>query len=141
MKHLSDKYLVSMIVGDYFSKSLVKLDSDRYIYDAESLMDWSGSEECATFAEAVYHLAFTVNVGVRHVARTVYDMIMECGFETVVDHDWDDFTRGFLAGERFGSPTYETLAKVEKAETLWWGDMEGKYGYYQEVLDEVEKGE
>ena len=140
MKHMSDEFLVSMIVGNFFSKNLVNRKDDKYIYDIDS-EEWNGSEECATFAEAVYHLATTIDVGVEHISRTVYDMIMECGFSKVTDHGWDDFTRGFLAGQRFGIPTNKTLAKVAKAETLWFGDMSGNYGYYQEVLDEVEKGE
>lgn len=135
-RFVGDVYMGCMIIGDFFEKNLKhKIAEDDFI----DLDDWNASEECATFAETVFVLADNVNINMKSAAQTVFDMIREVGFRKVTDHQWDEYTRGFLAGQVFGFPTNDALEKVSKAETLWWGDMKGKYGYYQEVLNEVER--
>ena len=64
----------------------------------------------------------------------VMNKLLENDFDTIEDHMWDDYCRGFLAGEIIGMPTDENLKMVRKAEKLWKDDC---YGYYQDVLDEV----
>lgn len=134
---LSDIYKGCMIIGNYFSKHYKNIKEND---DWDGTEDWSGTIECATYAEAVYHLANNINVGMETACKIVIDMIKEVGFYQKTDHGWDDYTRGFLAGEVFGIPTESAVQKAILAEIKWKNDSRKanpKFGYYQEVLDEV----
>ena len=48
---------------------------------------------------------------------------------------WDEYCKGFLAGQILRLPTEENMKLLDKAEKLW-EDTE-KYGYYQEALDDA----
>jgi len=124
---LSHIYKRSMVIGDYFS---------RFI-NHEETNDWSASEECATFTKLVYELTEIVNISDIKAADLVFDIIKTQGFRKVEDHIWDDYCRGFIAGQRLGLPLAETLKLAEEAERLWDEDDGSEYGYYQEVIDEV----
>lgn len=134
---LSDVYLGCMIIGNFFEKNLKhKITEDDFI----DLDDWNASEECATFAETVFVLANNVNISMESAARTVFDMIREVDFRKVTDHQWDEYTRGFLAGQVLGIPTEDAKKKAERAEEIWF-DSSNHYGYYQEVLNDLEGGD
>lgn len=128
---LNDVYKGCMIIGNFFKK---------HYADIEETEDWSGTEECATYAEAVYHLSNNINIGMETACKIVFDMVEENGFYQITDHGWDDYTKGFLAGEIFGIPTEAAIQKAVLAEIKWKNDSRKanpKFGYYQEVLDEV----
>ena len=134
---LSDVYKGCMIIGNFFKKHYADIKEND---DWDGTEDWSGTIECATYAEAVYHLANNINVGMETACKIVIDMIKEVGFYQKTDHGWDDYTRGFLAGEVFGIPTEAAVQKAILAEIKWKNDSRKanpKFGYYQEVLDEV----
>ncbi len=124
---LSNVYLGCMIIGNFFEKNL---KNDEYFEDEE----WFGTEHCATFAKAVYTFANTVNIGMETACRKVFDTIKTCGFNEVIDHGYDDYARGFLAGQVLGIPTEDARKKAEKAEEMWF---RLSYGYYQEVLNDL----
>ena len=124
---LNDVYKGCMLIGNYFNKICGEEESD-----------WNGSEECAEYARLVYNMMNSINIGMERASHIVLDLVRENGFRTIHDHMWDEYCRGFLAGEILGMPTEENLKKAEKAEKLW--DEPGAivtYGYYQEVLEEV----
>lgn len=124
---LNDVYKGCMLIGNRFNKTY-------------SMDDWSASEECATVAKLVYELINTLNISMRYALSWVMYCIKEDGFHNIEDHMWDDYCRGFLAGEILGMPTEKNLELAEKAEIRWIKDN-NKYGYYQEVLNEVKKEE
>lgn len=118
----------SMEVGYYFDKEL---------YDDDRTEDWCGSEECATFTRIVVDYAEENKCSIDFAFHELMDEIVNgINNETIPqeEHAWDDYCKGFLAGEIIGKPTKRNLDKVEEAELLW---EEPHWGYYQEVLNEV----
>lgn len=119
----------SMEVGYYFNKSLS---------NDVTTQEWSASEECSTFTKSVIDYAEENKLSIPDAFYDVmYEMIYKIEKEIIPaeEHAWDDYCKGFLAGEILGMPTKENLKKVQKAEKLW-RDVD-TYGYYQEVLEEV----
>lgn len=51
------------------------------------------------------------------------------------NHMWDEYCKGFLAGQILGRPIEENMILVDRAERLW-KDVD-KYGYYQEALEDA----
>ena len=100
--------------------------------------EWKGSEECCMFCETIIERAkkdkCSIEVTFNEFAEELIDEINKIETELPC-HMWDDLCKGFLAGEILGNPTEENLNKVKKANRLW-KDVD-KYGYYQEVLNEV----
>lgn len=119
---------ISMIVGHHFN-SLV----DKY----NDLDEWSASEECATVAEIVYNMVKYLQISPESATDEVIKNITSFGFREVKDHAWDEYVRGFIAGQIIGLPTEKNLKLLERAEGLWDSDHKGKYGYFQEVCQEV----
>lgn len=103
-------------------------------YDDERTDDWCGSEECSTMTKKTIEYAKENNVSLECALDIVMNELLENDFDTIEDHMWDDYCKGFLAGEIIGYPTEDNLKKVRKVEKLW---KDSCYGYYQEVLDEV----
>ena len=121
----------SMEVGYYF-------DTEFNARNDERSTEWTGSEDCATFTKIIVDYAeengCDIDAAFNEIADETVDAICN---ETipVEDHMWDDYCKGFLAGEILGYPTEENLKKVRDAEQLW---KDGCYGYYQDVLCEVQ---
>lgn len=128
---------ICMFVGNAFND--ICNEKPRWCDDLD---DWSGSEECATVAKLVCEMVKVLNVSVRETTEAVIDLIIHKGFRKVEDHAWDEYVRGFLAGQILGTPTEENKKLLEKAEEMWDYDSNNgcKYGYFQEVLEEVKKG-
>lgn len=129
---VSKIYQQSMIIGNFFKKNLQKKYEDE-------VEDWCGTEECATFAEVVIRLVDTTSIGIEDASKFVMNLIESTFVFNADDHGYDDYARGFLAGEVFGIPTAKALKKVEEAEALWNKDNGKKYGYYQDVLNEISR--
>lgn len=131
---LNDIYKSCMLIGNRFNQR----------YATEETDDWSASEECATVAKVTYEIMKVLNISMETALDFVMGKVIDDGFRKVEDHMWDDYCRGFLAGQILGMPTEKNLGLAEKAEEKWEADdgKDGrhKYGYYQEVLEEV-KGE
>lgn len=127
-------FIQSMEVGYYFQKEL---------YDNDNTIDWNGSEQCSTFAKIIVDYAEENNCDIDIAFYEIKDKAineinnnkMLCIDNMCTYNIWNNYCKGFLAGEIIGLPTEENLIKVEKAEKLW--ENEEKYGYYQEVLEEV----
>ena len=105
--------------------------------DSDDTGDWSCSEECATLADLVIFMVDTTGVKTVDALATNVGVIIG-NKVNIVDHSWDDYCRGFLAGQIIGEPTEENIKKAKEADNLWFNDDEGKYRYYHEVLEEVE---
>ena len=128
----TETYKACMLIGNYFKKIC-----------GEEEYEWCCGEECAEYARLVFNMMNSINISMERASHIVLDLIRENGFRRpIYDHLWDEYCRGFLAGEILGMPTEENLKKVEKAEELWdepeainKGDF--TYGYYQEALEEV----
>lgn len=121
--------------------------------------DWCGTEECGDLAYAVYqcicerplaHCDITGQLSqpgatvIKKVAiKTLQDILSGADLPCRPNHgEYDEFARGFLAGQIFGKPAYKTAYVVEKAERIWTEDSKKQnpeYGYYQEVLNEVKE--
>lgn len=127
---LNDVYKGCMLIGNRFNQR----------YATEETDDWSASEECATVAKVTYEIMKVLNISMEAALDYVMGKVIDDGFRKVEDHMWDNYCRGFLAGEILGMPTEKNLELAEKAEERWIADKADKYGYYQEVLEEV-KGE
>ena len=127
---MNETFKKSMEVGYYF---------DMELYDDDRTEDWCGSEECATFTRIVVDYAMENKCDISTafselMNETVNDINNE--IIPIEEHAWDNYCKGFLAGEVLGMPTRSNLNKVKKAEKLWEEDSI-YYGYYQEVLNEV----
>lgn len=102
----------------------------------ERTEEWHGTVQCAEMTKRVIeYLEKEQEATIDETVKLVTENMI-ANEDKGEDHMWDDYCRGFLAGEKLGLPTEENMAKVEKAEELW--DNNEDYGYYQEVLDEVE---
>ena len=126
--NMNKKFKDSMEVGYYFNK---------YLSNDETTKEWNASEECSTFTKIVLDHEKEIKLGIFYAFHDVmHEMIYKIEKEIVPteEHMWDDYCKGFLAGEILGMPTKENLSKVRKAERLW---EDNEYGYYQEVLEEV----
>ena len=118
-------FINSMIIGAMFQDK----------YDDERTEDWRGSEECSTMTKKTIEYAKENNVSLECALDIVMNDLLTNDFDVVEDHMWDDYCRGFLAGEIIGFPTEDNLKKVRKAEKIWKDSPD--YGYYQEVLNDV----
>ena len=115
----------SMEVGALFIKE----------YYNEDTHEWKCSEECSMVTAMTIEYAETYEVPLEKALDLIMEHVLTNGFDVIKDHMWDDYCRGFLAGEILGMPTDENLKKVTKAEKLW--EYPSYYGYYHEVLGEV----
>ena len=126
---MTNIYKHSMDIGHYFNTEF---------YNDNRTEDWCGSEECATFAKIILDYVeknnCDVSVALYKLTEETIDGINNESIKTE-DHARDDYCKGFLAGEILGLPTEDNLNKVRMAEELWKDS--DKYGYYQEVLEEV----
>lgn len=106
-------------------------------YKNDERTDWNASEGCAEFCRYIIEEAAATEYPIRDVflrsAEYYIGVINNYGVD-IKDHDWDEYCKGFLAGEILGMPTEENMELVNKAEKLW---EDTSYGYYQEVLEEV----
>lgn len=119
----------SMKVGYYFYNELC---------NDKRTDEWCGSEECATFTRIVVDYANENGCDINAAFYEIMDeTVNKINNETISteEHMWDDYCKGFLAGEILGMPTIENLRKVRDAEELWEDNT--TYGYYQEVLNEI----
>lgn len=109
--------------------------------DSDDTGDWSCSEECATLADLVIFMVDTTGVKTVDALEIAVALINGNKVKTIDqawDNAWNDYCRGFLAGQIIGKPTKANIKKAKEAEDLWLNDYKGKYGYYHEVLEEVE---
>lgn len=127
---LNDVYKGCMLIGNRFNQR----------YATEETDEWNATEECATVAKVTYEIMKVLNISTEAALDYVMGKVIDDGFRKVEDHMWDDYCRGFLAGEILGMPTEKNLGLAVEAEITWASDCFVRYGYYQEVLEEV-KGE
>lgn len=103
----------------------------------ERVCEWNGMVECSEFCERIIKSSNDTGKSINDVFfATSEQNIKAINNETteIVDHGWDEYCKGFLAGEILGMPTENNMKLVDKAEKLW---EDTTYGYYQEVLEEV----
>ncbi len=134
---MNEVFRKSMEVGYLFAKECK---------DIESTSDWLANEECYAFAKITIDHAEDENCDIETAFHKYMNVIINIvnTFAILKGDDipltfgpmWSDYTRGFLAGEIIGFPTEENLLKVAEAEKIWNED-DGKFGYYQEVLELV----
>ena len=123
---MTEKYKRSMQVGYVF----YDLFGENDLID-----DWNGTEECATLAEIVCYLCDANGLKTVDAVEVVTDLMI--GNKVIIkDHGYDDYARGFLAGEILGELNEENFEKAMNAEHIWFND-DYEYGYYQEVLNKV----
>lgn len=106
-------------------------------YGNDERTDWSATEGCAEFCRYIVEEAVTTNQPVEdvfHQSGEYYIEIINNNDSVIKSHGWDEYCKGFLAGEILGMPTENNMKLVDKAEKLW---KDTTYGYYQEVLEEV----
>lgn len=121
-------YKKAMEVGYLFNK--------KY-FDDYRTQEWNAMVECSYFCECIIKSSNNTGKSINEVffntseqnIEAINDEIIE-----IIDHGWDEYCKGFLAGEILGMPTKENMKLVTEAEKLW---EDTKYGYYQEVLEEV----
>ena len=130
MEQLSKEFIVSMKVGNAVGrnpemKEVTKCaDFAKYIYDNSISSDSILGE----------NLQVIIANGMQAVLK---------GMEIPMRNDagnYDDFARGFLAGEILGVPNDKNVALAMRANRIWDDDLdEGWYGYYQDVLNEIKE--
>lgn len=99
--------------------------------DDERVYEWNATVECSNFCESIIRLSNNTGKSINEVFFDTSEQIIETiNNETmeIIDHDWDEYCKGFLAGEILGMPTKENMKLVTEAEKLW---EDTKYGYYQ----------
>lgn len=108
-------------------------------YKNDERTDWIASEECAEFCRYIIEEAVATNQPVKDIfcqSGEHFIEIINNNGSGIKSHGWDEYCKGFLAGEILGMPTKENMKLVTEAEKLW---EDPKYRYYQEVLEEVKK--
>lgn len=108
-------------------------------YKNDERTDWIAGEGCAEFCRYIIEEAAATNQPVKDIfchSGEHFIEIINNNRSDIKSHDWDEYCKGFLAGEIFGMPTKENMKLVNEAEKLW---EDTSYGYYQEVLEEVKK--
>ena len=112
------------------------LSWNKYKND-ERVWEWNAMVECSEFCERIIKSSNDTGKSINDVFFNTSEQNIEAiNNETteIVDHGWDEYCKGFLAGEILGMPTENNMKLVDKAEKLW---EDTTYGYYQEVLEEV----
>jgi len=120
----------AMELGYYFYKAINENEDIR-------VEDWTGPEDCATFAKVMIDYAEENDLDISFAFQDIADDIIDNLCDTtipVIDHGYDDYCRGFLAGEIIGYPTEENLALIKEAELRW---KAGDSGYYQDILNDI----
>lgn len=133
-KTMNTKLLPNLMeIGHLFDMEFNEKNDDR-------VKEWTGTEECATFARAIMDYAdehkCNIATAFYEIAEEVVSGICDGAF-VIKDNGYDEYCRGFLAGEIIGFPTEENLRLAQEAEDQ---RKNGLYGYYQDVLNEVCKG-
>lgn len=108
--------------------------------DIDENANWNGSEECREFAKmVVYHVkkGMSMEEAVCNVKADICFHYDDFVTKAEKKSDYDDFARGFLAGEIFGKPNDKNIGFIKDAEKRWAEDMSA--GYYQEVLNDAFK--
>ena len=123
-----NKFKSSMKIGFWFTR-------DYWETEIEEVRDWAASEECATLTKLIYKTHKILGIELSDAYKKIMNIVKENGYklDLVEDHMWDNYAKGFIAGEKFGLPTKENMELVKKANILW--DSDEEYGYYQEVCD------
>ena len=114
---------------------------------SKELMNWD-CEWCAEFTKRIidlYEKSNRVFSLEKIFDQNAIDVIFEIFHDKDKnwDHLWDDYCKGFLAGEIIGYPLPTNMLLVDWAEYYWdEHDRDGNYtyGYYQEVLEDAKKG-
>ena len=124
-------YKEAMEVGYLFNK--------KYSGDCRT-EDWNASEEVSYFCKKIIKKAEKHKCSVEESFEKYGDKLIEkIGIKMKFEnHMWDEYCKGFLAGEIIGLPTEGNMVLVNRAEKLW--EDTDKYGYYQEVLEDVRRG-
>ena len=120
-------FKMAMEVGYYFENEV----------NDKRTEEWCGSEDCTTFTKIIVDYAKDNNCDISFAFYELADETIDGiynGTISVDDHMWDDYCRGFLAGEIIGYPNEENMKLVKKAEKLW---KDTSCGYYQDVLNKV----
>ena len=124
-----DLYKKAMEVGYLFNK---KYQND---YRTE---DWTASEGCSYFCKKLIQKAEKYGYSMEETFEKYAEKVIKKAAKKeghFKNHMWDEYCKGFLAGQILGLPTEENMKLLDKAEKLW-EDTE-KYGYYQEALDDA----
>lgn len=122
-------YKKSMEVGYLFNKKL----SNDYRTD-----DWNASEEASYFCVKIIKKSKKYGYNVEETFEKYAEKIIkkiESKKGKLRSHMWDEYRKGFLAGQILGLPTEKNMILVDRTEELW-KDVD-KYGYYQEALEDA----
>lgn len=122
-------YKKAMEVGHLFNTKL----SNEYRTD-----DWNASEEASYFCVKIIKKSKKYGYNVEETFEKYAEKIIkkiECKKGKLRSHMWDEYCKGFLAGQILGRPIKENMILVDRAERLW-KDVD-KYGYYQEALEDA----
>lgn len=126
--NLSVNYMKAMAIGAKLSKTDLNTNP--------MTVDWNACEECRCLARIA-----SSAIDYKNEEKSFMEMV-NCIIDTInylIDgmSNYDEWARGFIAGEIFGEYTNESLEKAKKAEEIWLND-ETK-GYYQEVCNEIKR--
>lgn len=128
-----DLYKKAMEIGYLFNK--------KYSDDCMT-EDWNTSEEASYFCKKIIKKAEKHKCSVGESFEKYGEKIIkkiERKKGKLRSHMWDEYCKGFLAGQILGYPTEENMILVDRAERLW--EDTDKYGYYQEVLVDAWRGD
>ena len=125
-----NKFKSSMVIGHLFLENWM---------EETNPLDWHASEECATITKLAYKMHKILGIELEDAFNEVMYNVRENKYKLgkVEDHMYDDYAKGFIAGQKFGLPTKENMELVKKANALWENDNGEQYGYYQEVCDQI----
>lgn len=119
-------YLKSMAVG-------AKVKENKTIWELSD--EWNAMGTCKMYAEIIVHA-----IDYKNNESTIDEMMIRIANAMNKYEGYNIFARGFLAGEILGAPNEKNIELASKSEVLWNSDNGSKYGYYQEVLNEVKNG-
>ena len=101
----------------------------------EEISEWNEIGQCRLFTEIIVNA-----IDYKNNETTIEEMMVKIAKAINKDEGYDEYSRGFIAGEMIGEPNEDNLDIASTCEEIWENDKNGKYGYYQEVIDRVMKG-
>ena len=116
------------------------------IKDRIFLATWSVDKEIATIAEKAMKYSDKTGKPLNECVSSMIDA-MEKGYIIPKEHDYDDYTRGIIAGKKLGSVINETIgeAPFDEVETIWsakyneYMDAENKDELYIAIINNVNR--
>lgn len=98
--------------------------------------NWCGTQECRVFTQIIINA-----IDFKNEEKSIDDLMFAIieGINNIEIGDYDEYAKGFIAGEMLGMPNEKNKKLYEKIEKEWAENMD--IGYYPEAIKKVLENE